>query len=237
MDHQNKEEDLMTIRNFPKTAFIWIGAVLIYFAFLHWHNGSGTPLSETEVDFYVEKLLTNYPDTSPEAIKRWRTFWKNDDGKELFMVNAIDLLDKPRQIPGVAPTETSEQVLSKYTSVVVPYLLKSGAYPLFAGNAVCEALDIWGIKNAEQWTSGAVLRYRSRRDMAEMAINTKIQKAHLFKMASMEKTISYPVSPQLVVGGLKFIFALFLFSVASFSHLMICIFRLKRIGGISQQAR
>jgi len=219
----------MTIRNFPKTAFIWIGAALIYFAFLHWHNGSGTPLSETEVDFYMEKISTNNPDFSPEAIKRWRTFFKNDDGKEFFMVNAIDLLDKPRQIPGVAPDETSEQVLSKYTSVVVPHLLKNGAYPLFSGNAVSEALDIWGIENAAQWTSGAVLRYRSRRDMAEMAIKTDIEKAHLFKIASMEKTISYPVSLGIVVGGLKFILALFLFSLASFSHLMICIFRLRKI--------
>jgi len=157
------------------------------------------------------------------------TALREDDGKDVMMLNAIRLYDNPRKIPGVQPDETSREVLNRYNRFVMPYLLKRGGYPIMAGRAAADSVEVWGLENAEKWTMGAIVRYRSRRDMMEMVNNPEFKKVHKFKYAAMEKTIAFPMTPILVAGGLGKIVSLLLFSLASFSHLIICIFRIRKI--------
>ncbi|MBW2179335.1 MAG: hypothetical protein JRG81_03030 [Deltaproteobacteria bacterium] len=202
---------------------------MTYIGFSMWHNGLGIPLSEKEIDIYIERFLTINPNIDSKRLETLRVFLKEDDGDDLIMVNAIKLYDKPLQVPDVSPNETSKEVLGRYNNFVMPFLLKRGSYPVLVGYAVMNSIEVWGIENAKEWTMAGVIRYRSRRDMMEMSTNPEFLKVHKFKIAAMEKTIAFPVTPRFVAGGVEIVAALFLFSVAAFFHLVICILGQKKM--------
>lgn len=220
----------MRLGRIPGTAYIWLAAVVLYLGFWLWHNGLGTPLSDAEVDHYIQVITENRPDIEAEDLKAMRAFLEEDDGEDLVMFNAIKLHDRPQPVAGIPADETSAQVLNRYNRFVMPYLFRRGGHPVLVGDAVRDAVEVWGIENAEKWTTGAMIRYRSRRDMMDMATNPEFQKVHPYKIAAMEKTIAFPVRPYLVAGGLDLVVALFLFASASFIHLVICIRRQRKLG-------
>ena len=91
-----------------------------------------------------------------------------------------------------------------------PELLKRASHPVLMGQATAPALDIWGIDNADQWTMAGLMRYRSRRDMLEIAGNPDFQGPHEFKIAAMNKTIAFPADPWMQAGDPRFLLALLL---------------------------
>ena len=205
----------------PKKSLIWLGVVVIYIGFFLWHNGLGIPLSENEIEIYLKRTIKDNPNLDTKELEMLREFMEADDGDAIIMVNAIKLYDKPQRVPGVSPTETSEEVLTRYTNFVMAYSLKRGGYPVLAGNAVMDSMEIWGIENAKKWTMAGMMRYRSRRDLMEMATNPEFRRLRKFKFAAIEKTLAFPVAPVIVVGSVDILVLLFVFSVAALLHLII----------------
>jgi hypothetical protein len=82
------------------------------------------------------------------------------------------------------------------------------------GAAAAEALDVWGIDNARAWTQAGLMRYRSRRDLMDIATNPAFQGPHEFKIAAMAKTIAFPVDPWMQAGDPRLILALVLLILA-----------------------
>ncbi len=78
------------------------------------------------------------------------------------------------------------------------------------GTAAAEALDIWGIDDAERWDQGALVRYRSRRDLMNqvVALVASGDDIHRFKVAALEKTIAYPLDPWFHFGDPRLLLAL-----------------------------
>ena len=76
---------------------------------------------------------------------------------------------------------------------------------------VYQALDLAGIEGADHWSDVGVMRYRSRRDIMEIAANPIFDDKHDFKMAALDKTIAVPVKTSLNPGDLRFILFLVLF--------------------------
>jgi hypothetical protein len=72
---------------------------------------------------------------------------------------------------------------------------------VFAGPVVAPALDVWGIENASSWSLVGLVRYRSRRDMIEIATDPAFSDAHQYKIAALEQTIAAPVEPFLLLGN------------------------------------
>jgi hypothetical protein len=62
----------------------------------------------------------------------------------------------------------------------------------------------------EKWSTGAGMRYRSRRDMLEIASNPAFAGSHEFKVAAMRKTIAFPIDPWLQLGDPRVVLALLL---------------------------
>ena len=62
----------------------------------------------------------------------------------------------------------------------------------------------------ESWTAAAGMRYRSRRDMLEIAMNPEFEAAHKFKVAAMRKTIAFPIDPWFHLGDPRLLLALLL---------------------------
>ena len=186
----------------------WIVLAVLYGLFFGWYTSFGGPLRPDEIEGYIRVLTENGAD--PTRLARWQRFMETDTGDDFAMANFIDLRAEPRQVEGVAPGESSEDVLRRYTEPFLGQALQSAAHPIFFGSAAGEALDIWGIEGANRWSNAGIVRYRSRRDLMEQAIRAQGSDIHRFKIAAMEKTIAFPVDPFISPADPRFLLALIL---------------------------
>ena len=126
-------------------------------------------------------------------------FMGTDTGDDFAMLNAIDFHETPRPGPGVDPDDTTAEVMAKYTRPFMAQAFRNAAHPVFLGTAAANALDLWGVEGAYDWSFGGLVRYRSRRDLMEQAVFiSKLpgHNIHDFKIAAIEKTIAFPVDPR-----------------------------------------
>ena len=191
-----------------KTTWVWLVLGVIYLAFFSWYTSFGGPLTDEEIDHYVSKMTDN--NSNPEQIAYLRRFLEADTGDDFVMLNVIDMYDVPQQIEGVEPGESSDQVLSKYMEYMYPALFSRASHPVMFGDAAHSALDIMNAPGMEQWTRGALMRYRSRRDMMDISTNPAFSGSHDFKIAAMEKTIAFPLDPWMQLGDPRLVLGLLL---------------------------
>ncbi|MEM6633978.1 MAG: hypothetical protein AAF694_30160 [Bacteroidota bacterium] len=107
---------------------------------------------------------------------------QKDKGKPIVMVNSIKMRDKPISIQGETVGNTAEEVLTKYSYFVGGFLIRRGSYPLYVGTATGPAASTWGIDNTEEWSSAALVRYRSLRTLLELATNAEFHDLYDFKI-------------------------------------------------------
>lgn len=177
----------------PIRALVWGVPALIYVLFWLWYTPLGGPMRAAEVDAVVANMTER--GAEPAQIERMRAFFSEDDGKQFIMVNIIDMSDTPGTLPETGPDADATELLGHYMEYMYPALLSRASHPVFAGNAVAESVDLVGIENAEVWDRGALMRYRSRRDLWEISSNPIFDERHDYKIAALDKTIAFPVSP------------------------------------------
>jgi len=198
----------------------WAVLGVLYLAFFGWYTSFGGPLSDDEVDHYFGLITQHNPDMSAEQRAMFRGFLESDTGDDFVMLNVVDLHDTPLQVDGVEPGESSTDVLGKYLQFMVPELLRRACHPVLFGRAAAPALEMFGIDGVRSWDQGAGMRYRSRRDMAEIITNPAFQGSHEFKIAAINKTFAFPIDPWYQLGDPRLVLALvFLatgFAVSSF---------------------
>lgn len=194
------------------TPIRWLWAILIvlYLSFFSWYTSFGGPLTEAEIEHYMSLMAANGQGDDPEARALLRRFMETDTGDDFVMVNVIDLYETPMQIEGVAPGESSPEVLSKYMEYMYPALFSRACHPIFVGSAANEAMDLMNADGMASWTQAAGMRYRSRRDLLEIASNPAFAGSHEFKVAAMRKTIAFPIDPWFQLGDPRLVLALLL---------------------------
>ena len=193
-----------------KLNWMWLFLGFLYAAFFSWYTSFGGPLSQKEMDHYYEMFEAGASDGSTEQRARLRKFMEEDSGDDFVMINVIDMYEEPMQITGVLTSDTSETVLDKYMEYMYPALFSRASHPVLFGQAANEAMDLMNAPDMEHWTTGAAMRYRSRRDMLEIASNPAFRGAHDFKVAAMEKTIAFPIDPWFHLGDPRLLLALLL---------------------------
>ena len=191
-----------------RTRWIWLVLVGLYAAFFSWYTSFGGPLSDKEIAHMMAQIESREPPVSPERIALIRRFMEEDTGDDFVMVNLIDMYDTPLQIEGVEPGESSQDVLGKYMEYMYPALFSRACHPVFYGQAANSAMDIMNASGMESWTTGAGMRYRSRRDMLEIAGNPAFAGSHEFKVAAMAKTIAFPIDPWFQLGDPRLVLGL-----------------------------
>jgi len=191
---------------------VWLVPALLYAVFFFWYTSFGGPLTQEEVERYMSALEERNFDS--EGLVPLRAFLESDTGNDFLMINAIHMKETPDQVEGVEPGESSDDVMAKYMEHVWPALLQRAGHPVMAGPSVSAAIDLVGIEGAEVWTQGAAMRYRSRRDLAEMVSNPAFSGRHDFKIASLEKTIAYPIEDGLPLTDPRILLFFVLLSVA-----------------------
>ena len=191
-----------------RTRWIWIILTGLYAVFFSWYTSFGGPLSDEEIAHYIALIESREPAPSSERLAMMRKFLEEDTGDDFVMVNVIDLYETPLQIEGVEPGETSDEVLSKYMQYMYPALFARACHPVLFGQAATSAMDLMNADGMEHWTAGAGMRYRSRRDMLEIATNPAFAGSHEFKVAAMRKTIAFPIDPWIQLGDPRILLAL-----------------------------
>ena len=184
----------------------WIGLALVWAVFFWWYTSFGSPLTPEEVERYVSFMEER--GRPPEDIARVRAFLESDTGDDFVMVNVIEMREPPLRPEGVGPDESAQDVLDRYMEYMWPALLRRACHPVLFGTAAADALDLWGIEGADTWTTVGLMRYRSRRDMMEIAANPAFSGPHEFKIAAMTKTIAFPADPWLQLGDPRLVLGL-----------------------------
>jgi hypothetical protein len=178
-----------------RSVLLWSILAALYLGFRLWYDGGGGPLTPEEVQHYVAILEER--STDPSRIENLRKFLADDTGRDFVMANFIDLQDKPG----------AQEEIDRYMAHMYPAMFARAGHPVLAGPVVGGALDIWGIDGAEHWTMVGLVRYRSRRDMIEIATDPAFRDAYQFKNSAMEKTIAIPSEPFLQLGSPRWLAA------------------------------
>jgi hypothetical protein len=193
-----------------RTRWTWLVLAGLYAAFFSWYTSFGGPLTDEEIAHYMAIVESRSNFASPEDVARMRRFMEEDTGDDFVMVNVIDMYDTPLQIEGVEPGETSEEVVAKYMAYMTPALFARACHPIFQGEAANTAMDLMNADGMEHWTMSAGMRYRSRRDLLEIAMNPEFAGSHEFKVAAMRKTIAFPIDPWVQLGDPRLVLGLLL---------------------------
>jgi len=186
---------------------LWGSLIVVYVAFRLWYDGGGGPLTPEEVLHYVSILEER--GIEPARIENLREFLASDTGGDFVMANFIDLKDEPG----------AQEELDRYMAHMYPAMFARAGHPVLAGPVVGGAVDIWGIDDAEHWTMVGLVRYRSRRDLIEIATDPAFRDAYQFKNSAMEKTIAIPSEPFLQLGSPRWIVGLVLLAVGALLQL------------------
>ena len=176
---------------------VWLWSILaaLYLGFRLWYDGGGGPLTPEEVQHYVGRLEQRGMD--PARIEGMRRFLSDDTGRDFVMANFIELQDEPG----------AQEELDRYMAHMYPAMFARAGHPVLAGPVVGDAVDLWGIDGAEHWTMVGLVRYRSRRDLIEIATDPAFGDAYKFKGSSIEKTIAIPSEPYLQLGSPRWLVA------------------------------
>jgi len=200
-----------------KLIILWSCIGTLYFVFLIWNGLFTSPLSAQEIEKYTEILQQDYSDSE---FQQMRSFMEEDDGKPIIMMNVMKTNDIPKTVNGKT-FSSYEEALADYTDFVGPFLIKRGSYPIFNGTSLMDAPEVWGIDNAKEWTTGSLVRYRSRRVMLELSTSPKFKSFHDGKVAGIEKTFAFPVSADIHLVNLSLFVAMFLLVIGLTASLFI----------------
>jgi hypothetical protein len=170
--------------------------VLLYLAFLFWYGGKSKPLTAVEVDMLLAEIKkrAGKQDSEEESpiLQQFRDLTQNDDGREYYMVNLLKFRKKARYPEGSSFGDDPLAANDRYNRAIIPLLFKHGGHPVFLGQVQGRFLHP---AQADDWDQVGMVRYRSRRDMLNMAVEIAGLGIDIHKWASLEKTQVFPVKP------------------------------------------
>jgi len=206
---------------------IWGVALVLYAVFLAWYVNWRGRLSAAE----IEALMTGIVAMNREANDRndpavLRRFLEADDGREFFMLNLVRISPDDVPDPQTGERRPARQVMERYTRMFLPALFARAGHPAMVARKVGGYFDAWGVEPDPGWTLVGYMRYRSRRDLAELVNDPRFGGAHDFKFAAMPQTFSFPTQPSmLTLASPRIWVGLVLALVAAFAQIAVLLTR------------
>ena len=178
---------------------IWIIALSLYALFWLWYCGVKGRLSKHEAEIFISSFEAK--GLSESALLNIREFLEQDDGREFFMVNLLEIK---------SPKRESQKLLMGYFKKFMSGMIPRGGHPLFMAKAAAKNIENLNCEHADDWSSVGIIRYRSRRDFAQIVLKTFGSEHHSDKLLSLKKTLAFPSTTTLFFGSPKIIIALVL---------------------------
>lgn len=199
--------------------WIWLGAALLYLVFRAWYDGWRGALTPEEVEVFLKRMEGSVPG-DPGRLETLRSFLEQDDGREFVMMNLVRLAPEPVPHPETGVPTPGPRLLREYLRGFFPLLIRRAGHPVFQAAKVGGYLDAWQVESDPGWSFVGAVRYRSRRDMLELATHPRFTVAHPFKVAAMSATCAFPTSPRRgLYAGPRVWAALVLALLAALAHL------------------
>lgn len=177
-----------------RRAWPWLAAGLLYLIFLAWHDGwfsARGPLTAAEIDRYLQ-AIEGAPAAEVNDPAVIRAFLEADDGEPFVMLNLVRIRDTAIH-PVTGAEAPARDLLLGYFRSFLGELIPRGGYPALSAQPVGGYVDAWGVEANPGWTTVGMIRYRSRRDMMELATHPDFGDAHAFKIAAIDNTFSFPM--------------------------------------------
>jgi len=197
-----------------------VGLAVVYVAFWIWYGGSGEPLTPGEVARLTAEMEAGARARGAEPddtlIEAFRTLAAQDDGREFYMVNLMRYRERAVYPEGSPWDDDAEAAAARYGRAVIPALVRRGSLPILLGSWEGTFLQPGG---ADEWDQVGIVRYRSRRDMLEMAAALSHTEAGTHKWASIEKTHVFPIRPVFDFVFVRGAVAAVLIAIGSLVHL------------------
>lgn len=199
--------------------WIWLGAATLYVAFRAWYDNWRGALTPQEIDRFLEKAAETAL-AEPNDLRTLRAFLEADDGREFVMLNLVRLSPEPLPHPVTGEPTAPERLLREYIRGFLPVLIRHAGHPALQAAKIGGYVDAWNVPADPGWTMMGYVRYRSRRDMMELATDPRFTAAHPFKAAAIPATFSFPTSPRVMLFiGPRLWVALLLALAAALAHL------------------
>jgi len=170
---------------------IWLLVPVIYGLFSFWYFNWQGPITPAEVEEFMQRFdessggLTTDRDT-------FRKFLEEDDGNEFVMMNQLQLIEGKANHPVTGENMSAAELANEYSEPFMRALMQRGGVPVFMARRVGGNIDSWNADQNLSFSAAAMMRYRSRRDIVDIALDPAFNDSHLFKLAAFERTISYP---------------------------------------------
>jgi len=127
-----------------------------------------------------------------------RAWAEADDGKPFYMLNLMRYHDKIRTFPGSLPfSGTPGESNQIYENAATPLALKTGAFPLFAGET--QGGNVMGFGPGEDgWSRVLLMRYPSRRAFLDLVTDPAYAPIAPYKLMALEVAL-VPNASELVL--------------------------------------
>lgn len=186
-----------------------LATVLALFVLWVWRKQEPRrPLTVAEIDRYCETIHASFPVPDHQDRAAWvarvRRFAENDDGRDIYMLNLLRYNETMAKGPAAAGsfTGTPHEANEIYEANAKPILMKSGAFPIFAGK-VEDANAVGGPDPAEDhWTRILVVHYPSRRHFLDLLTNPQYLTRADFKSYAMHMAL-VPVKREMVIPDFR----------------------------------
>jgi hypothetical protein len=173
---------------------IWLVAALVYLGFRAWYDNWRGVLRADEIDRFVASLRGT-PGAEVNDLDTLRRFLEADDGREFFMLNLVKIASGEVPHPKTGAPTRASTLMREYIRGFLPVLIRHGGHPALQAGKIGGYIDAWNVPPDPGWTIVGLMRYRSRRDMAELSTDPRFTTAHPFKIAAIPVTASFPTSP------------------------------------------
>jgi hypothetical protein len=172
----------------------WLISSIIYLIFFFWYTNISGPLTKAEIDLAIKRIENGKTIISQDDRENFYKFLQEDDGGDFYMVNYLDINENPPIMEKTGQGASAFELLNYYMEYMYPELFIRASHPVFAGTVTANAIDHIGAEESKEWDQVAIMRYRSIRDMLEIANNEIFSERHEYKTNALLKTIAIPVS-------------------------------------------
>ncbi|MBL4796586.1 MAG: hypothetical protein JKY50_04160 [Oleispira sp.] len=155
--------------------------VLVLALVVGYHGGER--LSGEEVEHYLS--IIEGQDQEPGGrhdLTALRDFLEKDDGQPFYTVNLYRFHAEAQYLPGSEYSNGSvggagKEAFERFSKVMIKLLARHSSHPIFASN--------WAHDESSNWEKLVIVRYKSRRDIAELFASNEFADANEHKWAAL----------------------------------------------------
>lgn len=161
----------------------WPAALIVSSAFfligVYWYTPTAAPLTESEVDAYMavysEQTRRYQVRHDMDALQQ---FLLQDDGKPFYTVNLYRFHEEAAYAVDSRFSGSGVDAYGRFSAVMIKLLAARASHPVFGSH--------WSDAQASNWDRVVVVRYRSRRDMANLFATRGFAAASEHKWAAIK---------------------------------------------------